>query len=105
MVLDSKLAKWKAPGGIGWRTIVTTKNLENLRAKLLSYDDAGKRQILRNAVKCMMIWLRDLPATMASTEDAPKFHEDFTMICVLRELLFDKPLPILRGDITHVRDV
>ena len=102
LVLDSKVAKWNAPGDVGWRTIVTTKNLENLRAKLLSYDDASKRRILRNCVKCMMIWLRDLPTTMASTADAPKFHKDFTMICVLRELLFDKPLPILRGDIRMV---
>ena len=105
VVLDSKLAKWKAPGGVGWRTIATTRNLGELRAGLLSYNDADKRKILRNAVKAMMFWLRDLPGTMASAEDAPKFHKDFTMICVLRELLFDKALPILSGtDITRVSD-
>ena len=92
LILDSALAKWKTP--VHWRTITTQHKIDAMRNGFLQmYDDAGRRTIYRNAVVALLRGIKRLPEVMASNYEAAMFHLDFSIVCVLRELLFGKPLP------------
>ena len=102
VILDSLLANWKSP--VSWRTITTENKIDAMRNDFLQrYDDAGRRKLYRIVVVSLLKSLKRLKEVMSNRLEADGFHMDFTMICVLRELLFSKPLP--KCDLTNCMTV
>ena len=92
IVLCSRKAKIKTK--FHWITMTCEKEINKVRADLYTFPRAQIKVIFR---KETLIFLRLLPKfekRLLNTAGEQELHDCFTTICVLREILFGKVLPM-----------
>ena len=78
---------------VKWRTITTSSIIHQARSFILSMESEDRRPYYRVLVETMLKAIKCLKAIFLDDEVSFKFHQIFIHYCVMREILFNTPLP------------
>ena len=78
---------------VKWRTITTSSIIHQARSFILSMESEDRRPYYRVLVKTMLRAIKCLKDIFTDEDVTHKFHQIFINYCVMREILFNTPLP------------